>query len=169
MSVSLSRESIFMAKEELFRSRLSSYFISSFGAFPVHRGQLDRNAFKQAKKVLDNGTALIMFPEATRSKDGQLQTALPGSASIALQNKVSILPVGISGTEKMKGPFWMFRRPKVTVNIGRTFNLPDISGKVSKTDLAELTNTIMNQIAELLPPEQRGVYTKQEGTNDIKD
>ena len=57
LSVSLSRKTIFMAKEELFRSRFSSYFMGGFGAFPVHRGQLDRKALRQAERILAEGLA----------------------------------------------------------------------------------------------------------------
>src|SRR5512134_2313143 len=52
VGVSLGRATYFMAKEELFRSRLSGYFVSRFGAFPVHRGRLDREALRQAERVL---------------------------------------------------------------------------------------------------------------------
>ncbi|MBA7642767.1 1-acyl-sn-glycerol-3-phosphate acyltransferase [subsurface metagenome] len=168
VAVSLTRKAIFMAKEEVFRSRFSSYFISSFGAFPVHRGQLDRKALRQAERVLADGLALVMFPEATRSKNAQLQPAFPGSALIALRSGAPILPVGITGTEKMKGPFWMFRRPRVTVNIGHPFHLPSVNGKVTKTELAELTKFIMGRIAELLPVKHRGNYVKQ-GEPDVTE
>jgi len=158
-----------MAKEELFRSMFSNYFIRSFGAFPVHRGQPDRKALKEAEKVLADGTVMVMFPEATRSENGQLQSAYPGSALLATRSRVPILPIGISGTEKMIGPFWMFRRPHVTVKIGNTFHLPPVDGKVSRGRLVEFTDIIMGHIAELLPSNQRGVYVKQEDNNVIKD
>jgi len=162
LSVSLNRKTIFMAKEELFRTRFSRYFISGFGAFPVHRGRVDRKALQQAKEVLASGMALVMFPEATRSQDGTLQPAFPGSAMIALQNEVPILPVGILGTENLKGPFWMFRRPRITVKIGDPFSLPSLNGRIPRSRLNEFTNTIMTHIADLLPANQRGIYVKLE-------
>ena len=48
LGVSLGRKVVFMAKEELFRSRFSGYFVRSFGAFPVHRGRVDKEAFRRA-------------------------------------------------------------------------------------------------------------------------
>ncbi len=157
VSVSLNRKAMFMAKEELFRSRFTNYFISGFGAFPVHRGQLDRKALRQAEKFLAEGWALVMFPEATRSKDAHLQPAFPGSALIALRSGAPILPIGITGTERIRGLSWILRRPQLTVNIGHPFHLPSVNGKVSKAELAELTNNIMQHIAELLPVEYRGL------------
>ncbi len=169
VGVSLGRRAIFMAKEELFRSRFSSYFANSFGAFPVHRGQPDRKALRQAERVLAEGLALIMFPEAKRSKNAQLQPAFPGSALIALRSGAPILPVGITGTEKIKGIGWLLRRPQITVNIGSPFHLPPVNGKLSKTKLAEPTNFIMGHIAKLLPAEYQGHYSEQGKSDGIKD
>jgi len=160
VSVSLKRRVIFMAKEELFRSRFIGYFISSFGAFPVHRGQLDRQALRLADRVLAEGLALAMFPEATRSKNAQLQRAFPGSALIALRHGVPILPVAITGTERIKGLSWMLHRPKITITFGQPFHLPSVNGKASKEELTELTSFMMGHIAELLPVEYRGYYVK---------
>jgi len=162
VAVSLGRKAIFMAKEELFRSRFSSYFIGSFGAFPVHRGQLDRKAMREAERVLSDGLALVMFPEARRSKNAQLQPAFSGSALVALHSGAPVLPVAITGTERIKGATWWLRRPQITVNIGQPFHLPPVNGKLSKTELAELTNFIMGHIAELLPIEYRGIYADKE-------
>jgi 1-acyl-sn-glycerol-3-phosphate acyltransferase len=153
----LGRPVVFMAKEELFRSRPLAWFLHSLGSFPVHRGRLDRKAIRQSQKVLAEGKTLVMFPEATRSPKAQLQMAFPGSALIASRQAVLILPVGIYGTERLKG-LWLLRRPKITINIGKTFSLPGAGGKLTKEELVANTEFIMRRVAELLPPEYRGVY-----------
>jgi 1-acyl-sn-glycerol-3-phosphate acyltransferase len=157
LGVSLGRRVTFMAKEELFRFRPLGYFLSGLGSFPVHRGKLDRKAIRQSEKVLAEGGALVMFPEATRSRKAQLQPAFPGSALIASRQTVPILPVGIFGTERLKG-LWFWRRPRITVNIGPTFSLPKAGSKLTRDELAEHTELIMRRIAGLLPPQYRGVY-----------
>jgi len=149
---------MFMAKEELFRSRFSRFFVGNFGAFPVRRGQLDRGALHRAKQLLVQGLALVMFPEGGRSQSVQLQPAFSGSALIAVRSGVPILPVGITGTENIKGIAWLFRRPQITVNIGYPFYLPHVNGKLTKVELAQFTNSMMEHIAELLPTEYRGNY-----------
>ncbi len=158
LSVSFNRKVIFMAKHQLFRSRFIGYFIRGFGSFPVHRGRLDREALRQAQQLLADGMALVMFPEGMRSRSGQLRPAFPGSAVIALRNGVPIIPVGITGTEKIKGVAWLLRRPPITVNIGHPFYLPPVGSKLTKLELAELTDSMMRRIAELLPREYRGEY-----------
>ena len=62
--------------------------------------------------------------------------------------------------EKIKGLAWILRRPRITVNIGRPFYLPSSGRKLTKPEIAEITDTIMGHIAELLPPEYRGSYSK---------
>ena len=162
LSVSISRRVIFMAKKELFRFPVISYLIGNFGSFPVHRGRGDRQALHQANQVLADGLALALFPEGKRSRHAQLQPAFSGSALIASHNiGVPILPVGISGTEKIKGVTWPLHRPKITVNIGSPFYLPPASGKLTKEELVQLTTFIMEHIAGLLPLEYRGNYAKQ--------
>ena len=162
LGVSLSRKVIFMAKKELFRPKLIGYFVGGFGAFPVHRGQLDRQALRQAYQVLADGLALVMFPEGTRSRNGRLQPALPGPALIAMRSGAPILPVGIFGTERIRGVIWLLRRPQITVNVGHPFYLPPVSSRLTKAELAELTNYIMGHIAELLPLKYRGDYGGKE-------
>jgi len=64
LAISLNRKVVFMAKEEIFRSRVIRYLAHTFGAFPVRRGGImDRQALQQANQVLDSGQALAMFPE----------------------------------------------------------------------------------------------------------
>jgi 1-acyl-sn-glycerol-3-phosphate acyltransferase len=155
----LGRQLAFMAKEELFRFRPMGWFLGSLGAFPVHRGRLDRKAIRRSEKALGEGKALLMFPEATRSPKAQLQRAFPGSALIASRHSVPVLPVGIAGSERLeKRSFWIFRRPRITINIGKPFSLPRAGSKLTKEELAGHTELIMQRIAELLPPEYRGVY-----------
>ncbi|MFC1955530.1 lysophospholipid acyltransferase family protein [Chloroflexota bacterium] len=155
---SIGRKMVFMAKEELFRSRFSGYFIRSYGAFPVNRERLRKGTLKEAERWLAKGIALVIFPEGQRSQNARLQPAFAGPTLIASRTGAPILPVGISGTENIKGATWWLRRPSITVNIGQPFNLPPASGKLTRADLAQLTNSIMEHIAELLPPQYRGNY-----------
>ncbi len=154
LSVSLGRYAMIMATEGLFRTKLSNYFMRGLGAFPVRRERMQREVLLAAEQVLKNGYALCIFPEGMRSRTGQLRQAFPGSAMIALRTGVPIIPAAITGTETVKGMVWL-QRPRLTVTFGRTFHLPPPGGDKNRDKCAEY---MMGRIAELLPPEYRGVY-----------
>ena len=158
VGLSIKRLAMFLAKEELFRGRIRRYILRRCGAFPIRRGGMNRNALRFAERLFGDDMALIVFPEGRRSMNGQLVDAFSGAALMAVRNSVPILPVGIHGTENITGLTWWLHRPRVTVNIGRPFNLPSVNGKVTKEQLAEFTHSIMGRIAELLPEEYRGQY-----------
>ena len=145
-----------MAKQELFKSLFARTVVVSYGAFPVRRGQLDRQAVRSALKTLQNGWVLGMFPEGKRSVDTQLQPAQAGASLIASRSRVPILPVGISGTEHIQGVMFILRRPRVIVTIGHPFSLPPVESKSTRSRLAHYSDIIMEHIAELLPQSYRG-------------
>lgn len=153
------RPIVFMAKKELFDRWYSGWLVRGYCAFPVRRGEADRQAFRQALTVLRRGFILGMFPEGTRSKTGAMGPAQPGTAIIALRAGVPILPVGITGTSQVKGPASVIRRrPQIRVNIGRPFGLAvDRSDRRAAIEAA--TRQIMGRIAALLPPECWGPWT----------
>lgn len=158
LAASIPRRIVFMAKEEVFSHPVQGPLVRGFRAFPVRREGLDRQALRLARGVLKEGLALGMFPEGTRSTAAQLQKGLPGVAHLALHGSCTILPVGIAGTENIKGLGFLIRRPRLTVNIGEPFKLPPVDGKLTKAKLAQATDVIMECIAELLPESYRGVY-----------
>ncbi len=163
VSVSINRETVFMAKEELFNTRFTNYFIRSFGAFPVRRNRLDRTALKEAERALSSGKVLVMFPEATRSKNGGLQKAFPGAAMIALRNRPPVVPIAITGTEKIRGFSWLFHRYRVKLTVGQPFHLPSDNDNASRQQVTECADLMMERIAEILPESYRGEYGKAEG------
>lgn len=162
LAIAIPRRISFMAKKEYFHSPVHAFLLRLYGSFTVDRGSVDRTAFDQAGTALQGGRALGIFPEGTRSRTLQLQQGKLGAAFIALRSNPVILPVGISGTEKIRqkyeGKKRLFYRPKVTVNVGQPFKLPPVSGRPGRADLTRSTETIMRQIADLLPEDYRGVY-----------
>ena len=155
----------FMAKEELFRSPFLRPWLRWAGSLSIQRGGKVREKqkiLKSARNALERGLILGMFPEGGRSRDGNLSKGKPGSAVIASKTNVPLLPVGIVGTDKIKGISWLWKRPRIVVNIGKPFNLPPTSGRMSKSQMQLLTTQLMREIATLLPPEYQGAYEKHE-------
>jgi len=99
---------------------------------------------------------LGIAPEGTRSKTGSLQRGKPGAAYLALRANVPILPVVVTGTERVFRDLLRLRRPRVRVVIGEPFRLT--LPEDEKRPLQALADRMMYRLAELLPPEYRGVY-----------
>lgn len=163
LSASIHRRIVFMAKEEAFHNPFFGPLARGWRAFPVRRGAFDRAALRRAEGLLAAGQVLGMFPEAMRSHTAQLQEGLTGTALIALRSGATILPVGITGTEKIEGISVIYRHPTITVNIGEPFKPPTIDGRLTKVHLATATNDIMGRIADLLPQSYRGYYDDRKG------
>jgi 1-acyl-sn-glycerol-3-phosphate acyltransferase len=162
LGLSFGRRINFMAKEELFRNRLIGGFLRHLGAISVNRGGVNRDAFRQAEQVLKNGKILAIFPEGHRSRDLRLQPALPGSALFALHTGVPVLPVAVSGTQRVFRLDCLWRRPVVTLVIGEPFHLPRAVKSLNKEHLEKCTDLIMRRIAALLPPDRQGQYFNKE-------
>jgi 1-acyl-sn-glycerol-3-phosphate acyltransferase len=158
LGVSLGRRVYFMAKEDLFHSRIIGWMAKQFGAFSVAKGRLNRRAGRTALQLLANGQALIIYPEGKRSDDGKLGQAYSGAALLAVKSGTPIVPVGISGTRQLIGKKWFLKRPKITLNIGQPFTLSASHDKLSQEETAHLTHEIMMHIATLLPSDYRGRY-----------
>jgi 1-acyl-sn-glycerol-3-phosphate acyltransferase len=159
-----------MAKKEAFEVPVLPRILRMAGAFPVDRGKADRSAIRRALLVLEQGVAVGMFPEGTRSLTRSLQRAHAGAGMIAATAGVPILPIAITGTERLplngaKGkamagdPMPEPGHDGVRVLFGETFTIPpEIDGR--KVTAAEATEIIMVEIARLLPPDYRGVYAE---------
>lgn len=146
------RPIIFMAKRELFRNALSSWFFTRFGGFPVDRSLRDLSAMKRALGVARRGDVLGLFPEGQRYP-GTLRPFLPGAAWVALTAGVPIQPVGIRSTERIWGES---RRPyprpvKVQVVFGDPIPLerePDPRARRARSE--QLSERLHGEVARLL-------------------
>ena len=116
----------FMAKSELFRKRLSGWFLRVLGAFPVNREGTDIQAVKTALKVIREGENLLIFPEGTTIHggigfhDGLPAHAHSGIAMIGVRSGAVLIPVFVGGEKKL------FR--KTTIIFGKPY-VPQIVGR----------------------------------------
>lgn len=152
----LPRRITFMAKDELFRTPIVGWAVARYGAFPVRRGQADRQALRTAVAVLERGGVVGMFPEGTRSKTGKMKEAHPGAAMLAALASVPVLPVALTGTESFRSVFSILARSEVTVRIGKPFTID--RNRSRKESLEGATRAMMARVAALLPEERRGYY-----------
>jgi len=158
LAASVPRRIRFMAKVEFYRSWRSRLPIALFGSFPVRRGEADLGALRVAQQLLARGEVVGILPEGTRNKRGiGLQPAHPGAALLALRTGAPVLPVGITGTERIHGLSVLLQHPRITVSIGEPLRLARPS-RIDRAAVEEATATIMRAIAAQLPPEYRGVW-----------
>ncbi len=140
------------------RNPLYAPLLAMGGSIWVRRGEIDRHALREALAWLRAGGVLGMAPEGTRARGVYaLQKAKTGVAYLATRADVPIVPVGLSGTERIKENLPHLRRTEVRAVIGAPFRLPE-SGRVHGPELEAYTDLVMAQIAALLPAEYRGVY-----------
>ena len=95
------RQTHVMAKEELVRLPVLGWMLRKAGIFGVRRGQADVMAVKEAMRVLRNGERLMMFPEGTRVKEGDVSQIHTGAALFATRTNVPLLPVYISPKKRL--------------------------------------------------------------------
>ena len=152
------RQVYYMAKSELFgRQRWMEQLVAAAGAFPVRRGQGDREALERAVLLVRGGKVVGMFPEGTRSRNGRLQRGKTGVARIALLAGVPVVPVAVIGCEAIgREAFTFKRRPLVTVCYGCPLVLEGDAENVA--DVERWTTAVMEEVAALLPEERRGHY-----------
>ena len=151
LGVATKRKLHFIAKKEVFNNIFSSIFFKSLNAFPVDRKKIDMPAFKKTISILEGGGVLGIFPEGTRSLNGELQELKLGVIKIAMKAGVPIIPVGIVGTHKIypQGKtFPVLFKNKITVYFGapQYFDKNNIK---DKTYQENALNVVSQKIKEL--------------------
>jgi 1-acyl-sn-glycerol-3-phosphate acyltransferase len=159
--------------------------IKAYDTIPVWRGQVDREALKQALQLLADGGVLGIMPEGgvlpelmdaigtgqqvqtvpfaeSGRASAQLIEARPGVAYLATRSSAQILPIAFVGTENIACNMTRWRRTKVQMIIGRPFGPLTLEGELRgvarRQRMDELGDVMMRQLAALMPPENRGLY-----------
>lgn len=147
----------FMAKIEMRSWPVIGWLATQSGVYFVRRGERDRAAQRFSLEALAAGKPIAMFPEGTRSRDGRLTSGKPGAAFLAMRSGAPILPVGISGTQRIFPGRSRWPRPsRIVIRYGEPFTLDRVaSGRLDRDALDAGTERIMSAIEALLPPEQR--------------
>jgi 1-acyl-sn-glycerol-3-phosphate acyltransferase len=128
----------------------------------IDRDGADLGALREARQMLQGGGLLGIAPEGTRSKTGALICAKTGAAYLAdMAGGVPVIPIAITGTEKLFKELARLRRPSISIRFGEAFNLPPLDRRDRATTLERNTDEIMCHIATLLPPVYRGVYAEK--------
>lgn len=162
----------FLAKSSYFESWASRQFFTAIGAIAVERGagQAALDALDQQRRLLEEGRAVALYPEGTRSLDGRLYKGRTGVAFLALQTGAPVVPVGLIGTDVVMpvGARFPTLRQRVTVKFGEPIDLtahgPASSGRARRA----ATDEIMAAIHALSGQELAGVYNEAPAANPLE-
>ncbi|MFT5284302.1 MAG: 1-acyl-sn-glycerol-3-phosphate acyltransferase [Planctomycetota bacterium] len=129
------RHVCFVARSSLTQSRIMDFILRRCGAVLVKRGSSDRAALREMVEHLRLGDILAVFPEGTRSSDGQMGEFKKGALHVARIAKVPIMPVGIRGAHEAfsrHAKFPSFKRVALRFGEAVDSSLPDAQEKVEQ-------------------------------------
>jgi 1-acyl-sn-glycerol-3-phosphate acyltransferase len=137
----------FMAKRELFSSRIGRVVFNAMGAISVDRGNTDRAALRESQAALEGGELLSIFPEGTRRHGPVLGELYDGVAYLALKLGVPILPVGVGGSEEILASGRVIPRiHKVAVVVGAPIIPKPVEGSRRRSEVAALTQELATSL-----------------------
>ena len=143
----------FLAREELFcLPGWKGWLISRLHTHAIKRDSADRRALQVSRHVLNEGHALVLFPEGTRTQDGEFQEAKPGIGWIALNSDCIVIPTYVQGSyEAWPRHAKKFKWTKVRVFYGEPLDLTDLKKKMrfEKSDYETATHRMMEEIKKL--------------------
>lgn len=167
----------FLAKSSYFEGTgvsgaIERSFFRSIGAIPVRRGagQAALDALDQQRVLLEEGLAVALYPEGTRSDDGRLYKGRTGAAFLALQTGAPIVPVGLIGTDKVlpRGAKVPSLRERITVRFGEPIDVSVHGAATSGRARRLATDEIMSAIHALSGQELAGVYNEPPAQGTIE-
>jgi 1-acyl-sn-glycerol-3-phosphate acyltransferase len=163
IGVRLRRPLGFLAKSELFEVPVFRSLIRKLNAFPIRQGAGDVGALRETIQRLKEGNILTIFPEGTRTPDGQMAPLQPGFALVIRKADVPIVPVAIEGSFQAWRPGTrLFRSQSIRVKFGPPL---DVHGLKAAEIVARVEQTLHELLAELRAegsPQRHGDTEKKE-------
>lgn len=143
----------YLAKKELFKLKIFNPFLKWLGAIDVDRREFKYETWKKITKIIKRNEVIVIFPEGTRNDNPELGLLelKDGASTLALTYGLSILPVGIIGTDKIWKRKKMFPqlKGKIKIKIGKLIDVPKVKNP-GKEEIKKLNNKIKESILGLL-------------------
>jgi len=158
-----------LVAEKYHKYAIARWLVRVLDAVWVDRFGADFKVLRVMLRRLEGGGVLVVAPEGTRSPTGALIQARQGGSYLAARAAVPVVPVGVTGTEDkvVVERLRRLRKLDITVMVGQPFLLPPLNAKDRDQALQGYTDEIMCQIAALLPPSYRGVYSDHPRLNEL--
>ena len=120
----------YVARETLFRFAPFGWLIHSVGAIPIDREGIGLGGIKESLRRLKRGEMVLIFPEGTRSRDGEIAPFRPGFTALAVRSGAAILPVAIDGAFQVWPRWRKFPgRGRIRVRYGVPITPAEIAGR----------------------------------------
>jgi 1-acyl-sn-glycerol-3-phosphate acyltransferase len=147
VGVRLSRPLSYIAKSELFENHLADRVLRWLGSFPVRQGSIDVRAVRETITRLRCGRALAIFPEGSRTENGEMLPLERGVGFIVRRAKVSVIPVVIDGSYHA----WpmnrtLFRPWQIRIVYGPPMQLSDLS----ETQIRDVLEKTLHEMLQVL-------------------
>ena len=150
IGVAVHRQISFLAKAELFHLPLLGGLIRRLNARPIRREGGDPSALRTAMRVLEDGGALLIFPEGTRGDEGIIRPAKAGAGMLAVLSGASVVPVFVRGSGRAWPRGQKLPRPaKVTVTFGKLLRFEAERGAGRKRQYEIASREMMEAITRL--------------------
>ena len=147
VGIGLHRVTTFLARDTLFKGPVGWLF-RHWHAIPIDREGSGAAAMKRILGALAEGRAVLLFPEGTRTRDGQLQPARSGIGLLVLKSQAPVVPVRVWGTMEAMGRGVHFPKPKrVMVKYGEPMHFDQLRSE-AKTCSKERLKDIYQQVAD---------------------
>ncbi len=148
--IGIKRPTHYFARNTLMKNAFLKWFYKELNCIPVNRDQLDMKTFRRVVKELKAGAIVILFPEGTRSPDGELQKGEPGTGMIVQHAKVPVVPCYIDGAAEAMPRGSKYPLPKkVRIIFGQPMDFSEMIVKDKREAYKSISNQIMDEIAEL--------------------
>jgi 1-acyl-sn-glycerol-3-phosphate acyltransferase len=154
--IACDRDISYLARKSLSDIPILGRLLPKLNVIPYDQGGSDMSAIKAVIRVLKAGNATVIFPEGTRSKDGSLQAAQPGTGMIVAKTLAPVVPMRIFGAHQaFPKDSGIIRFVPITIVVGEVlqFSKQDCEGD-PKTVYKKLSDNIMERIAALRCPER---------------
>jgi 1-acyl-sn-glycerol-3-phosphate acyltransferase len=144
----------FLAKKSLMDAPILGWLLPKLNVIPVNLEGGDRSALKALIRVLSAGECALVFPEGTRTPDGNLQPAEPGLGLVIAKTRAAVVPMRIFGAFDAWPIGGKIRLgPKITVVVGQPIHFTDSDFEGTGRDLyGRLSQRVMDAIAAIQLP-----------------
>ncbi|HWQ58940.1 MAG TPA: lysophospholipid acyltransferase family protein [Clostridia bacterium] len=140
----------FMAKKEIFKSKIGNLFFRALGAFPVNRKNTDLQSIKSALTVLDRGKLFGIFPEGKREVSDSLDEFERGTAFFAIRSGAPVIPVYIHPDAA--------RRNRPVLIVGKPIDITSIVANANKSSMIEVVTDELADSIDALRLELEEIY-----------